>query len=91
MEELIHDWGQWVVMAGLILKILQVKSVNDKAVADKVNMQRDIEELRKDLTSEQNDAKERKIYFYNQLEEMKKDIHAIKEFMSAVKVHITKT
>ena len=60
MEELLHTWGQWVLMAGLLLKLIQVKSVNDKAVADKVNMRRDIQELRKDLTSEQDDAKERK-------------------------------
>ena len=90
MEELVHTWGQWAIMAGLLLKLIQVKSVNDKSVEAKVNMQRDIEELRKDLTSAQDDAKERKRYFYNQLEEMKRDIHAIKELMSALQVHITK-
>ena len=39
MEELVHTWGQWAVLIGVLLK----------AVTEKVNMSRDIKDLEKDL------------------------------------------
>ena len=48
MEELVHTWGQWAVLIGVLLK----------AVTEKVNMYRDIKDLEKDLKREQDNSAE---------------------------------
>ena len=84
MEGISHDLLQWGAAAAAIFALWRLWSKVGETVADKVNMQRDVEHLEKDVKR----LMERDTRIYDQLEELRKEQRIISECLARLETRM---